>query len=246
MTICFQITKLKLTKDKTKTMLKKIFLLAFITLSFLLVPTAKQIVFANEVPEQVRVIYSFTYIYSADELVLETTEKEQREEYVLEIASLHQVYLVVEQTEKMYKIEFEKQNETLAGYIYKSVVIDNKTKSPTKYLQTNATITKDAEVFKKEENTFVKVENILLEKNTKARLLEKLTSANEYTLISFTSNNTIEYAYVKTNHIKADGMSRSVLVAITLILTSISVGSVLLTIFKRNNKKKKQSLLNSI
>lgn len=230
-------------KGKNVEMTKKFYLALLMLVVFLLAPNGKQIVFANSFPETIRVIYNFTYIYSVDETVIEATEIEDRTELVAKIAYLHDTFTVTNQTPKMFEIEFEKEEQTLVGYIYKTVVIDNNLISPEKYLQTNASITKQAEVFEKENDNFIKLENLSLEIGTKVRLLETLSNKNEYTLISFNHDNQVMIYYVKTSSLKADGISRSILTAITLLFVSFSAGSVLLTIFKRSNQKKKQALL---
>lgn len=235
--------KITTRKEKSNSMRKQFYILLLLVFAILLAPNGKHFVSASSLPENVRIIYNYAYIYNADENVVESTEKENQSSLIEKVALLYETYKVVDQTSKMYKIEFENDEQTLNGYIYKSAVIDNLLRSPEKYLQTNATITKKANIFKKENDMFEKVENLSLEKGSKVRLLETLSNKNKYTLISFNHENSILVYYVETQTIKADGISRSILTAITLIIVSISAGSVLFTIFKRNNKRKKQSLL---
>lgn len=224
-------------------MLKKFYAIMFLLFAFFLAQFNGQVVFANQLPQTVRVIYTYANIYTQNETIIEATPKEDRATLVAKVAFLHDTFAVVAQTDKMFEIEFEKDQATHTGFIYKSVVIDNSQKSPTKYLQTNATITKNAEVFKKEDGQFVKVANITLEKGFEVRVLEEVSSKNEYTLISFNHQDNVAVYYVKTNFVKANGLSRSFLTAITLITISLSAGGVLLTIFKRANQRKKQQLL---
>ncbi len=224
-------------------LMKKLVFSLFFLFVLLFAAAPAHISFAATLPQQVRVVHNSARIFSQE--ILNQTDiqglnKEQLDQLTIKLALLGDVFDTVEMQDDFYKINFKNEDEQLkSGYIFKAVVIDNAIKSPEIFLQTNASTTSECEIYTFENQQYHKVENIVLPQGTPVRLQQKLSAKNQFTLVSFMFNNQRYDAFVKSENLKQDGVSRSVLTAITLTFVSISVGSALLAIFKRNNKKTK-------
>lgn len=197
----------------------------------LLLSVCPLITFATSLPNEVRVVFNQTRIYSVSDLAsLETIE--QVEGATIKKATLHEVFSVVGEIDDLYEIELESGN----GFISKIAVVDNEISSPQSILQTNAKTITDVFVYEKIGNTYYKHEEITLQKDTRIRILDGYSKGKDYTLISYEKENLTYSYYVKTALIDPDGIDRSIILAITLIVACVSGGLVLLKIFKPKTK----------
>lgn len=205
-------------------------LLLFITCLFtLFVMSASSLIsFAATLPEQIRVIHNQTRIYSTTDL--SEIEMQDTQAVTIAIANLHDVFDVVSEQGDFYEINIL----DTTGFVLKVATIDNSLKSPEKFLQTNAHILTDTSVYEKINNEYVLVENKTLLKDTQVRLNNGYDNSVQYTYISYDDNGQISNYYVLTAHVKSNGLDRSVLLAISLIIISVSVGGILMRIFKKN------------
>lgn len=202
-----------------------------ILLSMLILSVTPLITFADNLPTQIRVIFNQTRIYSTNKLSgLETLEDVQS--ITIRMAYLHEVFIVVDEIDDLYEIQLEEQN----GYILKISVIDNSLSSPEAILQTNAKTTTEVFAYEKIGETYFKHEEITLQKDTRIRILDGYDKGKQYTLVSFEKENITYTYYVKTALIDPDGIDRTIILAITLILACVSGGLVLFKIFKPKRK----------
>lgn len=219
--------------------MKKYFGLILIMLLMAVVSFGSSPVFALETPEYVRVIHTIARVFDTTEN-LQTLTQTQLGERTIKILYLHDVVRVESEENEFYKVEVEVENQTQQGYIYKAAVIDNNLKSPTKFLQTNASITENTFAFEKEGDTFTKT-NLQIEKDTRIRLVEGYKTNVQYTRISFTKDGQVVTTYVETSLIKTDGVNRSILLAITLLTLSFSGIGILYKFLKRKEKLNKNN-----
>lgn len=211
--------------------MKKNLMTTFILLGMLILSVTPLITFADSIPQQVRVIFNQTRIYSTSDLSgLESLEDVQT--VTIRIAYLHEVFTVVNEIGNLYEIELENQN----GYILKIAVIDNSLSSPQAILQTNAKTTTQVFAYEKIGDTYFQHEEVTLQKDTRVRILDGYDKGKQYTLVSFEKENISYTYYVKTALIDPDGIDRTIVLAITLILACISGGLVLFKIFKPKRK----------
>lgn len=188
--------------------------------------------FADSLPEQIRIIHNQTRVYTTTDL--SGVSYEDLNTVTLTIVYLHEVYNVVSEQGDFYEIEV---SET-TGYVLKVAVIDNSLKSPEKFLQTNAHILTDTSLYEKIDDTYSEVQNKILTTGTAVRLNSGYDSQTQYTYISYEQDGQIYNYYVLTSHVKSDGLDRSVLLAISLIFISVSVGGILMRILKPKINKK--------
>jgi hypothetical protein len=206
-----------------------LFLFAFVCFAFF-VPKAQ---FASAAPQQVRVIFNQTRIFNTSDFS-EITAQQQLEQITIKTAQLHEVFDVVAEQEDFYLIEV---SAGVLGYVQKIAVIDNSITSPKTYLQTNATLKTQTKVFEKINNTFIE-QPLQLPSGTRLRLLNGFDKSTQYTLVSFEQQNQVYTYYVKTNLVDPDGIDRNILLAITLIISALSIGALLTKILKPKIKTK--------
>lgn len=211
--------------------MKKILITTLILFSMLILSVTPLITFADNIPAKVRVIFNQTRIYITSDLsTLQNIEHVQA--ITIRTAFLHEVFDVVGEVDDLYEVQLEEQN----GYIAKIAVIDNSLSSPQAILQTNAKTTTNVFAYEKIGDTYFKHEEITLSKDARIRILNGYDKGKEFTLISFEKDNTAYTYYVKTALVDPDGIDRSIILAITLILACVSGGLILIKIFKPKRK----------
>lgn len=215
--------------------MKRISAVCFLLLALTFASMGLQKAFASELPEQVRVAFNFAYVlWQKDDAETLTTQQLENEEIATKVY-FAQVLDVEGEVDNFFVVKLTYNQEIKSGYIYKAAVIDNLQKSPEKFLQTNATITKACTTFTLQNNNHTPT-NFQLEKGTKVRLQQTISAKNKWTLISFNHEGQTLTHYVETKNIKPDGVSRAALTAIALLIVSASAAGVLIRIFKRKNK----------
>lgn len=213
--------------------MKKTLIFFMLILTLVLIQTSPNYVLASpNTPQKIRVIFNQTRVYSTNDLSSITT-LEELEAVTLQDVFLHDVFNVKSDSGDYYEIWL---TPTISGYIQKIAVIDNDISSPTVFLQTNGYALTQSYVYEKINNVYYQLNTITISQNQRIRILNGYDKSQEYTFVSFTNSNSIDSYYVKTNNIKPDGLDMSILMAISLIIISISIGGIL---FKIINKKAK-------
>lgn len=140
---------------------------------------------------------------------------------IYQITIPHKTVLMAEEYNEMfYAVNYQSTN----GYILKSCAMLNSNSSPTKKLVFNAVLTKDSALYKLNggnyENTYLDV----LKKNTEVQLVDGFNKSNTYTLVSYYNDkNEILTYYIETKNIQVYGVKKSVFIAISLIIFSVSI-----------------------
>ena len=133
-----------------------------------------------------------------------------------------------------YKVTYN----NFTGFVYANHCMDMELASPTEFLDYNGKIkSESANVYYKVNESFSKFENITLIKDTEIRILDGYDIDKEYTLVSFIYENANFTYYIKTTDITPYGVSRTLIVAISIIITCISL---ILLLFGSSFKKLKK------
>lgn len=215
--------------------MKKIAILfLLLTMSFCVPIVGTQFVCA-QIPASVRVVYSKINVYSQTNVNDDATVIIATYGYNQTFTTIgDETILGVDQLQ-YYKVEVVGVDGYSFGFVLVSQVADASINSPTKKLDTNAVLNKQANVYILSGSNYEMQEN-LLEKGTKVKILSGYNKANEYTQIQYQSTNgDIVTAYVKTDCLKTSAVSRTLIGAIVIIVTTISL---VLIIFGVGGKKK--------
>lgn len=207
-------------------------------LSFLLPFAGGNFAFA-EIPSSVRVVYSNANVYKVDGA---------RDESNVIATYPYGTVLVTIGTSKMvgsdgldyYKVELTDVDGFEFGYVLVSQVLDVSVVSPQKKLDTNATLSKQAEVYNLRGNDYQK-SDIILEKDTKVKILSGYSKDNEFTQIQYQQEDgQIMTAYVKTLTLQTSGISRTLIGTIIIVATAISLTLIIFGVGGKRKKKKTQ------
>lgn len=140
---------------------------------------------------------------------------------------------ITNQNYTFYKVEFNYSQ----GYIYANHSTTNV--SPKRFLDYNGYVkSNEAELFTLIENSY-NIINTKLKKDHQIRILDGYDTKKEFTLISYEYNENIYTHYIKTADIHANGINKSVIIALSLIVSCVSI---LLVLFGSNLKKKKKKI----
>lgn len=135
-----------------------------------------------------------------------------------------------------YKVIINKGGNSI-GYVLCSQVIDINYNSPKRELDYNASIKKQTQTYVYVENE-LKPSNIILDKGERIKIIDGYNPNKTYTRIQYKSNTgEIVTTFIDTSSIEVSNISRGTIVAIILIVTTISL---VLIIFGINIKKKKK------
>ena len=128
----------------------------------------------------------------------------------------------------------------VTGYVLCSQVTLDELSSPKKELDTNAEISKDANIYNKENEDYIETQ-VQLKNGTKIKILDGLDYSKSFTRIQYQEdNNDIKVGYVKTINIKKSGISRATIGAICIIVATVSIVLVSFGIKARLKKKIRQ------
>ena len=122
------------------------------------------------------------------------------------------------------------------GYVLKSQVTSVDNTSPKKKLDANAKITEQTNIYVLNGNTFEKTEEILTS-GTNVKILSGYNRDSEFTQIQYESEDGIITAYVKTQSLQTSKISRTLIGAIIIIITTISLVLIIFGIGKRKKRK---------
>lgn len=203
--------------------MKKLLLMLTILLCF---SGTSSFVFAETLPEKVRVVTVSTTLYasaSTDDPIISDG---------INVSARHgdEFVVIALSTPEFYEVEYNGGS----AFVLKAHVLDSLVASKNIKLDTNAVIKKEAIIYNLAGTEFVPTE-MKLEKDTRVKLLDGLKNG-EYTRISFELEEKTYTYYVKTDTIKADGFSAGAITAISLIICSVSI---ILILFGLKGKKRK-------
>ena len=183
---------------------------------------------------QVRVIYSTINVYSSDDI--NSSEKISTLKY-------NDVVTVIQSTigadgYEYYLIELQNVPNYTQGYVFKSQVLDAELTSPTKKLDSNASIASECDVYTLDGKNYVKT-TTKLTSGTKIKILSGYSTNNEYTQIQYADENEqIVTAYIKTSAIAVSGISTPLIGAVIIIVTTVSLVLIIFGIGKKKSKKR--------
>lgn len=210
--------------------MKKLLILCLMLITAICLP--RNIAFAED-NLQVRVIYSVAHAYSTDDINTSTVIATFEYNDVLTVVSSS----VGTDGFEYYLVELSNVDGYTQGYVFKSQVLDATITSPEKRLDSNATVASDCDTYTLDGKNFVKT-TTRLTAGTKIKILSGYNTSNEYTQIQYESQEQkIVTAYIKTNAIQVSGVSRTLIGAIMIIITTVSL---VLIIFGIGKKKKPQ------
>lgn len=210
--------------------MKKLLLLAF-SLLLCLVPNFT-ITYADTL--QVRVIYSTINVYSVDDI--NSSQKISTLKY-------NDVVTVIQSSTgtdgyEYYLVQLENVPNYTQGYVFKSQVLDANLTSPTKKLDSNAEVSTECEVYTLDGKNYVKTTDKLAS-GTKIKILSGYNANNEYTQIQYADQNgQIVTAYIKTSAIAVSGISNTLIGAVIIIVTTVSLVLIIFGIGKKKGKKR--------
>lgn len=131
------------------------------------------------------------------------------------------------------------------GYVLRAHTLDSTITSPSRTLDDNGKIKNDnTPVYERvqvpETNNYVynKVENIILSKDTPIQVLDGYDKNKEYTYIAFygESGDIVRY-YVETSNLSVPGINWSIIVAISTLITCVTILAIIFGIKGRKKKK---------
>ena len=125
-------------------------------------------------------------------------------------------------------------------YVLASQVTPDEISSPQKELDTNAVLSSDSQIYKKNGDEFFETGEEL-KADTKIKVLDGLDYSKVYTRIQCQKEDgEIVVCYIKTNAIKKSGISRATIGAICIIVATVSIVLVSFGIKARLKKKIRQ------
>lgn len=133
-------------------------------------------------------------------------------------------------------------DDFVVGYVLCSSVISDSEQELYVKFQPNAKLNADTEIYNFVDGEYQKLkingQEIILNKDTNIKLLEKYDKNKTYSQISFSYENEIRTGYVLTKNIQVSGFNYYFLIAIFLI---VIIASTVITIVVKNWKKNKKS-----
>ena len=137
-----------------------------------------------------------------------------------------------------YKTEttFQTEGEQIAGFILAELVTP-KQAVIVSIPHFNAKTNMKCNVFFRENENFVKQENLVLEKGTQVFLYEGFESKSNFTAICFVKDNQVLYGFLETKNINPNGINPIVITCTCLILALL--GIIFAWLFMKNKKAKK-------
>lgn len=188
--------------------------------------------YAEEV-SQVRVIYSTINVYSQNDINTSSIITTLQYNDLLTVISSSQGVDGFE----YYLVQLINVPDYTQGYVLKSQVLDRTITSPEKKLDSNASISSECEVYVLNGKNYV-VTQTKLSAGTKIKILSGYNANNEFTQIQFADENEhIVTAYIKTSAIKVSGISTTLIGAITIIVTTVSLVFIIFGIGKKKKTK---------
>lgn len=214
--------------------MKKIFLFVLAIISCTLFIGDKNYTLA-EIPTVVRVIYTNANVYSKPNVNDENTQIIVTYKYNQKLTTIGDSSIVGEDGYNYYKVSLNIEPFT-EGYVLKSQVTNVDNTSPKKKLDANAKITEQTNIYVLNGNTFEKTEEILTS-GTNVKILSGYNRDSEFTQIQYESEDGIITAYVKTQSLQTSKISRTLIGAIIIIITTISIVLIIFGIGKRKKRK---------
>lgn len=191
-----------------------------------------------EIPSSVRVIYSSINAYSVANVNSPDVQIVATFKYNQKLTTIGDQLVQGEDGLDYYMIALADVAGFDSAYVLKSQVVDANANSPQKKLDANATIAKQGNVYVLNENTYEQTEEILKE-GTKVKILSGYDREKEYTQIQYQlEDGDIVTAYIKTECLKTSGISRTLIGAILIIITTISLVFIIFGVGGKRKKKR--------
>lgn len=197
---------------------------------------------AEDSNKYVKVVFSSTYIYLDSDINVDYDQdgecldvlKEEKYGVLLKLVKDEQI--VGLDGLNYYCIEINGNQGAQQGYVLCSNVLYSTIQSPQKELDYNATLNKETHIYTLENQNFIET-NEVLKSGQKIKILDGYNKENKYSRIQYLDEiGQILTAYVRTEDIKTSGISRSVIGAVIIIITTVSL---VLLVFGIKGKKKK-------
>jgi len=153
---------------------------------------------------------------------------------VLQIAIYNDVFTVINITESFYKIQV---SETEQGYILTAFCMDSERVPLEVYLDTNATIMLESDLFLLSGSQYIKVNNLYLPTETRIKLINGFNETSLFAKASISLNGEVFTYYIPTENIDPDGISTRTIIAFMLIITSVTIFLILYSFFKGKKVK---------
>ena len=217
--------------------MKKLLICLIALASFVFPICFNSIVYA-EIPATVRIVYSNANVYKVANSSIEDN-KIATYSYNTILNTIGDSVVVGEDAFNYYKVEITNISNYTYGFVLVSQVLDATIQSPQKRLDANATLSSDAFVYNFVENRY-EISEVKLIKGTDVKILSGYDKSKEYTQIQYQQQDgEIITAFIKTSTLKTSGISRTLIGAIIIIITVISLT---LIIFGVGNKHKKRKV----
>lgn len=175
--------------------------------------------FDIDIPAEIKVITNTAKIFENSDIT----------STVLETAHYNDEFTVLLIVGDFYKIQFGESQE---GYILTAFCMDSSRTPLEVYLDTNAITTAESSLYLLSGSQFVLIDNIYLPAQTRIKLLNGFNETSQYTKASISLNGEVFTYYVPTANIDPDGISTRTIVALMLIVTSVTIFLILYSFFK--------------
>lgn len=206
--------------------MKRIFCILFL-FCLLFLPNNQDTIFANN-EKQVMVVQNQTNLYSSTDLESVVLCK-------INLKTILKVEDTIENNYTFYKVTYN----NFTGFVYSNHCMDIANRSPNDYLDYNGKIISDNTKVYLSKNDTSLVSNFTLPKDTKIQILDGYDKNKDWTLISFIYEDISYIYYVKTNDIHADGISKTVIIIISIVITCISLILILFGVSFKKIKRKR-------
>lgn len=177
-----------------------------------------------ETPESVKIILNSVNVYQSANI----------NSTILGKVYYGEVFSVLSEQDEFYEIAYETE---VAGFILTAYALDTSFKSPQIFLDTNAIIINSSFVYKLIGDEFVKVDEIVLDINTRIKILDGYDINKTYCKTTFDYEGEIYTYYILTENINPDGISSRFVTAIMLIIVCVSIFLILYSFFKARIKR---------
>jgi len=175
--------------------------------------------FDIEIPLEIKVVTNSAKIFENSDIFSN----------VLETAHYNDEFNVLLCVGDFYKVQFGESQE---GYILTAFCMDSSRTPIEVYLDTNAITKAESSLYLLNGSQFILIDNIYLPAQTRIKLLNGFNETSQYTKASISLNGEVFTYYVPTANIDPDGNSTRTIVALMLIVTSVTIFLILYSFFK--------------
>ncbi|MDD4815767.1 MAG: hypothetical protein PHQ62_01335 [Clostridia bacterium] len=153
---------------------------------------------------------------------------------VLATARYNDKFAVLDIEENFYKIQFGEEQE---GFVLTAFSMDSSKMPLEVFLDTNAVLIAESELYILNGSQLLLVNNLYLPAETRIKLVNGFNEISEYTKASVSINGETFYYYILTENIDPDGISTRTIIALMLIVTTVTIFLILYSFFKGKKAK---------